>query len=388
MKQEIISHITTLKETLVNLSEYIYNNPEEGFHEHKACNYIISILEKNNFKVTGNYLNMPTSFYAEYGSGHPKICYLCEYDAIKDKGHITGHNLISSMSIGAALGLSKVIDKIGGSIIVLGCPGEFVGGSKVTMVRQGTFEDIDLVLMAHPDVITAESGTSSAILPLSIKYTGIETLSYLKDTNYSALDACLFTFTGLDQLTKGFSKGITLEGILASAGTTPAMLPNTSEAKFYIRAENMESAEHLESKIRYFADSISYLMDIKNEVSFYELPYDELITNKALSRIFSHNLKENGIIDCDGVKNTKAGLSIGNVSHVSPCIHPYIKVVEDDSVKYSSTEFAKATLGQFAVERMISTAETLAITGLDILLKEELLNEVRNEFYSSVKDKE
>jgi amidohydrolase len=386
MKQEIISHITTLKETLVNLSEYIYNNPEEGFHEYKACNYIMSILEKSNFRVTSNYLNIPTSFYAEYGSGHPKICYICEYDALKDKGHITGHNLISSMSIGAALGLSKVIDKLGGSIIVLGCPGEFVGGSKVTMVRQGTFEDIDITLMAHPDVITAESGTSSAILPLSIKYTGKETLSYMKDSSYSALDACIFTFTGLDQLTKGFPKGITLEGILASAGTTPAMLPNTSEAKFYIRAENMETAQKIEDKIRYYVDSVSYLMDIKSDVCFYELPYGELLTNKTLSRIFSHNLKENGIIDCDGIKDTKAGLSIGNVSHVSPCIQPYIKVVEDNSVKYSSIEFAKATKAQFAVERMISTAETLAITGLDILSKEELLNEVRNEFYASIKN--
>jgi metal-dependent amidase/aminoacylase/carboxypeptidase family protein len=330
---------------------------------------------------------MPTSFYAEYGSGHPKICYLCEYDAIKDKGHITGHNMVTAMSMGAALGLSKIIETIGGSVVIIGCPGEYIGGSKVTMVKQGIFEDIDVVLMAHPDIVTAESGTSSAILPISIKYTSKNAFTFTEPEGYSSLDGSLFTFTGLNYLTKGFPKGISLDGIIVSGGTTPSMFPNTSESKFYIRASSILSAQLIEKKIRELITAISSLMDIESEISYYELPYKELISNRTLSRIFCHNLKENGIIDCLQPRNIAAGLSLGNVSHVVPCIHPYICIVENENIKYSSEEFGRATLSDFAVERMLNAAQALAITGFDILSKEELLNEIRNEFYSHSENK-
>ena len=36
------------------------------------------------------------------------------------------------------------------------------------MVKQGVFDDIDVVMMAHPDLTTCESGTSSC--NYSIKY--------------------------------------------------------------------------------------------------------------------------------------------------------------------------------------------------------------------------
>ena len=44
------------------------------------------------------FLDLDTAFYAKKGNGYPKICFLCEYDAIKSKGgHITGHNLLTTI---------------------------------------------------------------------------------------------------------------------------------------------------------------------------------------------------------------------------------------------------------------------------------------------------
>jgi Metal-dependent amidase/aminoacylase/carboxypeptidase len=95
MKQEIITYLSTIKQQLFDLSKYIYDNPEHSFNEYKSSKYIINILRQNNFNITENFLNIPTAFFAQYGSGHPKICYICEYDAVENKGHINGHNLIS-----------------------------------------------------------------------------------------------------------------------------------------------------------------------------------------------------------------------------------------------------------------------------------------------------
>lgn len=380
MKQELITHLSLIKEDIINLSRYLYDNPEESFREYKAYNYIVNMLKDHNFEITENYLDIPTAFYAQYGSGHPKICYLCEYDAIKDLGHIVGHNLISSMSLGAAISLSKVIPKIGGSVIVIGCPGEFLGSSKVTMTKQGTFNDIDVVLMAHPDTITAESGNSKAVVPIKITYKSKKGFTYRNSKGYSALDACLFTFNTLNLLEKGFDDDSSIDGVILKGGDSPYLLPSETESKFYIRSSKMCVACEIEKKIRQLVKTTSYIMNVESEICFYELPYDELIPNSVLSRIFCHNLKESGIIDVECPKNTNSALSLGTVSKVVPCIHPYISITEDKSLKYSSEEFAMATLSYFAQDRVIKTAQALALTGFDLLDNKALLNQISVEF--------
>ncbi|MBM7870661.1 amidohydrolase [Clostridium pascui] len=386
MKQEIIGYLESIKEDLFEISSYLYNNPEESFKEYTSCEYLCNFYERFGFKVKKNIIGMPTSFSAEIGSGHPKVCFICEYDAVKDLGHITGHNLLSAISTGAALGLSKVISKLGGSIIVLGCPGEFLGGSKVTMAKQGIFEDIDVVLVVHPDIITAESGTSMALIPLKINYKSDYGLSYRRKGNYSALDACMLTFNSLNILSKGFGPACSIDGVIVQGGKDPHLLPNEAESKFYIRATKMNYAEAVEYKIRSLSKCLGEIMNIDSQCSIYEIPYDELITNSTLSRLFSHNLKEAGIIDIEGPKDTYSGLSLGTVSHSVPCIHPYISIVQDNSIKYSSKEFAQATISDFAKNIALKASHALAFTAIDIIQKETLLQESRKELTNSLEN--
>ncbi|GAA0728825.1 M20 family peptidase [Clostridium malenominatum] len=385
MKQEIITSLSLLDKEIFNISKYIYDNPEKSFHEYKCSNYLINILKKYNFNVIENFINMPTAFYAQYGNSHPKICFVCEYDSADGLGHITGHNLISSISIGAALSLIKAIDKIGGSIIVIGCPGESIGSSKVTMAKQGVFKDIDVVLMAHPDTITAESGSSSALIPLEIKYTSENGVSFRPISSYSALDAGLLTFNTINALSKGFDSTTSINGIIVNGGTSPSLLPSSWTGRFYIRGAHMGYIEQIEKKVRELVKFISSFLEVYGEVSLYELPYEELITNSTLSRIFSHNLKESGLIQIAPPKHTLSSLSLGSVSHIVPSIHPYISIIEDDSIKYSSAEFAMATISQFAHEKVLKTAQALAVTALDLINKETLLNEVKLEFNKNIK---
>ncbi|WP_315116803.1 M20 family peptidase [uncultured Clostridium sp.] len=385
MKQEIVTSLNLLDKEIFNISRYIYDNPEKSFHEYKCSAYLIDILKKHSFNVIENFMNMPTAFYGEYGIGHPKICFICEYDSADDLGHISGHNLISSISIAAALSLTKAVDKIGGSIVVIGCPGEYVGSSKVTMVRQGVFNGIDAVLMAHPNTVTAESGSSTALIPLEITYTSEKGMSFMKSSSHSALDAGILTFNAINALSKGFNSTISVNGVITEGGTSPALLPHLWQGKFYIRGSKMCHIEPIEKKIRDLVKYISNLLEVHSEISLYELPYEELITNSTLSRIFSHNLKESGLIDIDPPKDTFSSLSLGTVSHVVPCIHPYISIVESDSIKYSSPEFAMVTISRFAHEKVMKVAQALAITALDLLQKESLLSEIKLEFNKTIK---
>lgn len=380
MKQKIVTYLSTIKEEIFNLSKFLYDNPETSFSEEKACTYIAKMLKDHGFQVEEHYMQIPTAFYAQCGSGHPKICFLCEYDALSNDGHIFGRNLVSAMSLAAGISLGNATKSIAGSIIILGCPGESIGGAKVTMAKQGSFNDIDVALMAHPDTMNYESGTSMAILPLSIIFRSKEVTYSGKCDQYSALDACIFTYNTLNMLLKGFEKGCTIDNLFINGSSPSNSLSSFSELRFYIRAPKIKQAEKIQKTVIDFIKLIANTMEFQYETSIYELPYEELITNNVLSRIFEHNLKESGLINIEGVKNNTSGLSIGTVSHLIPCIHPYINIVEDTSVTCPSKEFAQASISQYALDKVMKAAQALAMTGLDLIEKEELLNEVKSDF--------
>jgi len=383
MKQRIISFLSTCSDDIKSLCTYLYENPETSYNEFEACKCICDLLYKYNFEIHKNFLDIENAFIAKKGVGHPKICYLCEYDAIKDEGHITGHNLVTAMSVSAALALGSVIDKLGGSVILIGCPGEYLGGTKGTMVKQGVFDDIDVVMLAHPDISTCESGSSSAIIPLGLKFKSENKLTFLSKKDYTSLDAVLLTINILNSIKKGFPNNLEINSIISNGGYTTLLLPSNSEIKFCIRASDTKTANYAYDKIREIANYITKLLGIPNTFFLYESPNEELVTNRTLNRLFSHNLKENGIIHINAAKDIYAGLSIGDVSHKVPCIHPYISIVDDTDIKYGSFEFAKATISPFALKQCNIVASSLASTAIDLIENESLLNEVKDEFFNT-----
>ncbi|HHD2604187.1 TPA: M20 family peptidase [Clostridium perfringens] len=384
MRQEVISYLSTEKEALFNLCKFLHDNPEDSYKEYDACKYICNFLRDRDFDVREKFLDLDTAFYAKKGNGYPKICFLCEYDAIKSKGgHITGHNLLTTISITSALGLSKVIEKSGGTVILIGCPGEYLGGTKSTYVRQGIFDDIDVVLTAHPDIVTSESGTSKAIIPLKVTFKGHDGLSFLDFDSFTSLDGTMLTFNVINALSKGFCKKANIHTILSQGGVTPLLRPVESEGKLYIRAESTKTAKCIENKIRNLVACISDTMNLESCVKLYEPPNEELLSNQVLNRLYSHNLKENGIINIGKPRDIDAGLSLGTVSHKVPCIHPYINIVDNVNIDYGTKEFADATISSFAQEQALSASYALISTALDLIESDFLLSEVKETFNMS-----
>lgn len=384
MRQEVISYLSTEKEALFNLCKFLHDNPEDSYKEYDACKYICNFLRDRDFDVREKFLDLDTAFYAKKGNGYPKICFLCEYDAIKSKGgHITGHNLLTTISITSALGLSKVIEKSGGTVILIGCPGEYLGGTKSTYVRQGIFDDIDVVLTAHPDIVTSESGTSKAIIPLKVTFKGHDGLSFLDFDSFTSLDGTMLTFNVINALSKGFCKKANIHTILSQGGVTPLLRPVESEGKLYIRSESTKTAKCIENKIRNLVACISDTMNLESCVELYEPPNEELLSNQVLNRLYSHNLKENGIINIGKPRDIDAGISLGTVSHKVPCIHPYINIVDNVNIDYGTKEFADATISSFAQEQALSASYALISTALDLIESDFLLSEVKETFNMS-----
>jgi metal-dependent amidase/aminoacylase/carboxypeptidase family protein len=76
MKQEMISFLSSIENEIDDLCKFLYSNPEESYKEIKSSQYICNLLEKYNFEITKDYLDISNSFYAIKGSGYPKIFFL------------------------------------------------------------------------------------------------------------------------------------------------------------------------------------------------------------------------------------------------------------------------------------------------------------------------
>ena len=125
-KSQIITHIDTLRPTLITLSHNIHSTPELGFQEFQAVKYITETLESQGFTVEQNYCGLPTSFRAvkKGKASGPRISFLAEYDALRGIGHGCGHNIIATCAVGAFLGFASVMDNYDGEISIIGTPAE------------------------------------------------------------------------------------------------------------------------------------------------------------------------------------------------------------------------------------------------------------------------
>ena len=137
----------------------------------------------------------------------------------------------------------------------------------------------------------------------------------------------------------------------------------------------MSVLKELENKIHEFVRYTSKLMNVKSDIHYHEMPSDELKTNSTISRLFSHNLKESGLIKIDPPRDTHLSLSLGSVSHIVPTIRPFISICEDSSINPYSKEFVKATTSEYTKENVLKAIEAFAYTGLDIIEREDLLRE-------------
>ncbi|MEM2118974.1 MAG: M20 family peptidase, partial [Candidatus Bathyarchaeia archaeon] len=103
LKARVCADIEKQRDRLIRLSLKIHSHPELGFKEKKASEWLTRYLCGAGFTVEKGICGLPTAFRAVYGSGHPVIVLIAEYDALPGVGHACGHNIIAASSVGAAV---------------------------------------------------------------------------------------------------------------------------------------------------------------------------------------------------------------------------------------------------------------------------------------------
>lgn len=384
-KSQIVKEIDNIEEELVDLSKVIHSNPELAFKEYLAMENISQLLEKHGFQVEKGIAGLETGFKAEFkGNGDgPTIAFLAEFDALPEIGHGCGHNLIATMSVGGAIGLSKIADKINGNIQLLGTPAEEDGGGKIIMVNEGVFQHVDYALMIHPSTTNLICRGGLATRGLEVEFHGISAHSSTPESGVNALQAVILTFNAIDHLRALFPLKSNVNGIITHGGTASNVIPDYASCDFSVRADTVSDlkmvVEHIENAI----ESIEKLTGARALIKKTSI-YTERYPNKIMAERFKANMERFDEIMNYPDPNMKYGSSdIGNVSLVVPAIHPYLRIAAPGTNSHS-TEFTKASVTDHAHNQMIKGAKGLALTGFDILNSKELQEEIYHEFKKTV----
>lgn len=372
MKQQILSFLSTIKDEILDINEFLYHTNEDTFNEFKAYTHITTILKKYGFKVEDNFCGINTAFRATIGKNAPEICFICKYSTGSSDGHIYGNNSNATISIGTAIGLSSIIDKLSCSISVIGCPGKYSNGSEIIMTKEKVFDKYSIIFAPHVDNVTSLNNTSVSCSSLELEY---RNMHENEDVNISSLDFCLHTIHFINQLIKDTNSKAYMDHLCLLCDNAENEYPTKAKATFQIKANSYKICDLIESNIRKYITCLKEIMNISTSIHIYQLPCKELIENNVINKLFEGNLKQSGIIDISHNKSTLYPLAIGTVSHSTPTIYPSITIVDDCHIPCPSVQFRDLTISTYAKENIWKSVEAFTLTSIDFLERPDLILE-------------
>ncbi|GGA52153.1 M20 family metallopeptidase [Paenibacillus physcomitrellae] len=396
-KQKIEQAVHAIDEQLRAIAKEIHADPELSFHEYRAQRRLTAPLEEAGFVIETGLAGLETSFRASWSgsgaegasdvegesggkgaAGGPTIALLAEYDALPGVGHACGHNLIGTSAIGAALALKAACPDLPGRIVVLGTPAEEEGGGKIIMSEAGIFDDVDAVMMCHPQEKTMVLRGGLACVDATFTFHGKQAhASSSPERGISALDAMINAFVAINSIRQFVKDDVRIHGIITKGGDAPNVVPELCEAVFILRAATVDGLKTVREKV--YRAVRSAAEGVGAEVEIAEgLIYAERNNNKALAGLFRGNLEAMGLEVSDPPQSGGVGSSdIGNVSRVTAAIHPYIRLGDAGT---HTPEFAALAGGEAGMLYLNQAARALALTAYDLIADPQALQRVREEF--------
>ena len=377
------SEFSKYKKDLLYLNEYMYKNPELGYKEVKSVDKITNLIQKHvvdaKFK---KFTDLPTAFIASINkkTGKKNVAICIEYDALPNVGHACGHNLISSIGLGAFFILSNYKKDLDYELRIVGCPAEEIipltyknggGGGKIKLLNQGVFDNTAYSVMIHPATRNEVDPLMIAVKQIDIEYFG--KAAHASGSAYvgkNALDAQILAYNNISALRQQLQPVEKVHGIITHGGESPNIIPDYTRSSWMIRAQKTKDLNRLEKKIincfRGAAESTGCKLNIVEGNGTYE----NLVTDKKLKSIFMENSKKLSLDmktneSYDQSKN--GSTDFGNISKLVPSLHAFLQIVDDDGkIVNHQPEFAHATITKRATDMIETGSVLLASTILDL----------------------
>ena len=376
---EVEAHRAELSELALRL----HANPELGFEEFRATAWLTEMLERNGFIVERGICELPTAFratYARRAAGKPVVAFLAEYDALPGLGHACGHNLIAASAVGAGLAARRLVDRSGGTALVVGTPAEEVYGGKVYLVERGAFQGVDAAMLTHPGARNRVHARALACIGLQVEYFGKSAHAAARpQAGVNALEALLLAYGAINSLRQHIDDGSRIHGIITHGGDAPNVVPAYAAASFMVRTVRDDHLDALMERVLACFHAAAEASGARLQYKWDEARYRAMRSNVALADLFGANLRVLGR-EVDGPRRgvSLGSTDMGNVSAVTAAIHPSIAIAPE-GVGGHSPEFAVAAASDDGLRGMVDAAKAMAITAADLLAQPRVMARVRAE---------
>ena len=431
------------RKKLENLSYKIWENPEGPYEERKACKWSAQILEESGFDVEIGVAGIPTAVKASWGSGHPVIGFLGEYDALPDLsqkvtteedpikageyGHGCGHNLLGVACIGAVIGMKEEMTKsnLKGTIIYYGCPAEEVLTGKAFMVRGGAFDCLDMCIAYHPGRVNSIGFTGICSISSKFHFKGIKAHASGDPYNgRSALDAVELTNVGANYLREHVKTDVRIHYATIDGGKVPNIVPDKACVWYYVRAPKPDMVKEVYSRLldvargaalmtgtTFIEESLGGCYNALNNEFLGKIMYDTLaeIPQEELTpeeTSFAAKLNDNDKVQTQANRkeynmpddravftgilpmqqSSGYGSSdIGDVQHIVPGVFLRTVCCNIGATGHSwqITACSGHSIGQ---KGMIRASKVMALFGLKVLSEPSIYIEAKKEFDSEIAD--
>jgi amidohydrolase len=352
---------------LTRLSRDLYDHPETAWEEIRSAQRVAGQLSDNGFNVTDRFCDLDTAFAGQIGSGDLHIALCAEYDALPGLGHACGHNLISAITVGAALSLAPVVDDVGLTLTVIGTPAEEGGGGKIELLERGGFAGQHAAAMVHPGPVDVARARPFAVSHSHIEYLGKSAhAAAFPERGINAADAFTIAQVAIGLLRQQLRSSVRVHGMVTRGGEAPNAIAERTEGRWYVRAETLDALAEIEPRVlRCFAAG-ALATGAELTVTPESKPYAEFRTDADLLACYERRAVAAGRRFSSGTDTmmARASTDMGNVSQVLPAIHPYIGIASLPAVNHQP-EFAAATLSASAETAIAQGALALAGTVVD-----------------------
>ncbi len=288
----------------------IWSYAELGFLETQSTERLQGVLKSEGFKIETGVSEMPTAFVATYGNGGPVIGILAEFDAlpglsqdsIADRkivveggpGHACGHHLFGTASVAAAVTLKEwlIKNKKVGTVKIFGTPAEEGGAAKVYMVRDGLFDDVDVVLHWHPSSANDASPSSC----LSIKQTMFRFYgrsahaAAAPQAGRSALDGLEAMNYMVNLMREHVPQETRIHYVVTKGGLAANVVPDFAEAEYMVRHPDARMVEEIWNRIVKAAEGAASGTETTMKYEVISGSFN-LVPNETLARLMYNNLK-------------------------------------------------------------------------------------------------
>ncbi|MBZ5749484.1 amidohydrolase [Metabacillus rhizolycopersici] len=335
-KETILDWVNGNQDLFTEMARKIWENPQVAYEETYASNLQIKMLEEAGFTIQTNIGGVQTAFIAEYGSGHPTIGILGEYDALpglsqtvssiqnevvpNGPGHGCGHNLLGTAGVEAVIAVKEAMDThgLGGTIRYYGCPAEEVLSGKTFMARAGVFDDLDSALTWHPWTANSIATTSmQSMVSIKFHFKGITAhAAAAPHAGRSALDAVELMNTGANYLREHVLDGSRIHYVITNGGMAPNIVPEHASVWYYLRAATKEQVEDILTRVQKIAKGAAMMTETEVDSEILAYPF-ETLTNDVLNEILYENMK---LTDSQIFTEEEVTFAKGLIESINPAI--------------------------------------------------------------------